>query len=143
MAFKQYSLVLIARLLGVVLVMAGFVYTFISPQYFVIPVMLFVVLVLQVIELWVFLNRTNREVERLRAQIQSMEEELRRLYQSRYQLEQATKQNEKLVATLQEAKTQIEALRSHPRDDRRCHPATSSRASTAMRRRRCMCLAAR
>ena len=36
-----------------------------------------------------------REVEKLRIQIQSMEEEIRRLYQSRYQLEQTTKQNEK------------------------------------------------
>ena len=53
-----------------------------------------------------------REVEKLRVQIQSMEEELRRLYQSRYQLEQATRQNEKLAATLQEAKAQIEALRA-------------------------------
>ena len=50
-----------------------------------------------------------REVDKLRVQIQSMEEEIRRLYQSRYQLEQANKQNEKLVATLQEAKAQIEA----------------------------------
>jgi proteasome-associated ATPase len=48
-----------------------------------------------------------REVEKLRVQIQSMEEEIRRLYQSRYQLDQATKQNEKLVQTLQEAKSQI------------------------------------
>ena len=53
-----------------------------------------------------------REVDKLRVQIQSMEEEIRRLYQSRYQLEQANKQNEKLVATLQEAKAQIEALRA-------------------------------
>jgi proteasome-associated ATPase len=53
-----------------------------------------------------------REVEKLRVQIQSMEEEIRRLYQSRYQLDQATKQNEKLVQTLQEAKSQIEALRA-------------------------------
>ena len=53
-----------------------------------------------------------REVDKLRVQIQSMEEELRRLYQSRYQLDQATKQNEKLAATLQEAKAQIEALRA-------------------------------
>jgi proteasome-associated ATPase len=53
-----------------------------------------------------------REVEKLRVQIQSMEDEIRRLYQSRYQLDQATKQNEKLVSTLQEAKTQIEALRA-------------------------------
>ncbi|HET9888803.1 MAG TPA: proteasome ATPase, partial [bacterium] len=53
-----------------------------------------------------------REAEKLRVQIQSMEEEIRRLYQSRYQLDQATKQNEKLVLTLQEAKAQIEALRA-------------------------------
>ena len=53
-----------------------------------------------------------REVEKLRVQIQSMEEEIRRLYQSRYQLDQANKQNEKLVTTLQEAKAQIEALRA-------------------------------
>ncbi|MCP9463660.1 MAG: proteasome ATPase [Nitrospira sp.] len=52
------------------------------------------------------------ETERLREQIQSLEEEIRRLYQSRYQLEQANKQNEKLAAALQEAKTQIEALRA-------------------------------
>ncbi|MCX5723269.1 MAG: proteasome ATPase, partial [Nitrospirae bacterium] len=54
----------------------------------------------------------TREVEKLRVQIQSMEEEIRRLYQSRYQLDQATKQNEKLVSTLQEAKAQIETLRA-------------------------------
>ena len=53
-----------------------------------------------------------RELDKLRVQIQSMEEEIRRLYQSRHQLDQATKQNEKLVATLQEAKAQIEALRA-------------------------------
>ncbi|MEK6633681.1 MAG: AAA family ATPase, partial [Nitrospirota bacterium] len=53
-----------------------------------------------------------REVDKLRVQIQSMEEEIRRLYQSRYQLDHATKQNDKLVATLQEAKAQIEALRA-------------------------------
>ncbi|HYM88802.1 MAG TPA: proteasome ATPase [Nitrospiraceae bacterium] len=53
-----------------------------------------------------------REVEKFRVQIQSMEEEIRRLYQSRYQLDQATKQNEKLVTTLQEAKVQIEGLRA-------------------------------
>ncbi len=53
-----------------------------------------------------------RETEKLRVQIQSMEDEIRRLYQSRYQLDQATKQNEKLVSTLQEAKAQIEALRA-------------------------------
>jgi len=54
----------------------------------------------------------NREVERLRLQIQTMEEELRQLPHSRYQLDQATKHNEKLAATLQEAKAQIQALRT-------------------------------
>lgn len=54
----------------------------------------------------------HRENEKLRIQIQSMQEELRQLYHSRYQLEQASKQNEKLTATLQEAKAQIEALRT-------------------------------
>ena len=57
-------------------------------------------------------DEQTREVEKLRVQIQSMEEEIRRLYQSRYQLDQATTQNEKLVTTLQEAKVQIEALRA-------------------------------
>ncbi len=57
-------------------------------------------------------DEQTREIEKLRVQIQSMEEEIRRLYQSRYQLDQATKQNEKLVTTLQEAKAQIEALRA-------------------------------
>ena len=57
-------------------------------------------------------DEQNREIEKLRVQIQSMEEEIRRLYQSRYQLDQANKQNEKLVTTLQEAKAQIEALRA-------------------------------
>jgi len=53
-----------------------------------------------------------READKLRIQIQSMEEEIRQLYHSRHQLDLATKQNEKLVATLQEAKEQIEALRA-------------------------------
>ena len=53
-----------------------------------------------------------REVGKLRAQIQSVEEKIRRLCQSRYQLEQATKRNDTLVATLQEAKAQIKAVRA-------------------------------
>jgi len=54
----------------------------------------------------------TREVDKLRVQIQSMEEEIRRLYRSRYQLDQANKQNEKLVGMLQEAKARMEALRA-------------------------------
>ncbi len=54
----------------------------------------------------------QREIEKLRVQIQSMEDEIRRLYQSRHQLEHANRQNERLAQTLQEAKAQIEALRA-------------------------------
>jgi len=54
----------------------------------------------------------NREVEKLRLQIQAMEEELRQLHHSRSQLDQASRQNEKLAVTLQEAKAQIQALRT-------------------------------
>jgi proteasome-associated ATPase len=53
----------------------------------------------------------ERELEKLHVQIASMEQEVRDLRQSRVQLEQAYKQNEKLVAALQEAKQQIEALK--------------------------------
>ncbi len=54
----------------------------------------------------------SREVEKLRLQLQTLEEELRRLQQSRYQADQVHRQNERLTATLQEAKTQIESLRA-------------------------------
>lgn len=54
----------------------------------------------------------QREIEKLRVQVQSMEEEIRRLYQSRHQLEQANRHNERLAETLQEAKAQIESLRA-------------------------------
>lgn len=54
----------------------------------------------------------QREVEKLRIQIQSMEEELRQLRHARHQLDQAQKQNENLATSLQDAKAQIEALRA-------------------------------
>ncbi|MCG3116754.1 MAG: proteasome ATPase [Candidatus Manganitrophus sp. SA1] len=53
----------------------------------------------------------EREIEKLLVQVTSMEQELKELRQSRTQLEQAFKQNEKLAATLVEAKNQIEALK--------------------------------
>lgn len=53
----------------------------------------------------------EREIEKLLVQVASMEQELKELRQSRTQLEQAFKQNEKLAATLVEAKNQIEALK--------------------------------
>jgi proteasome-associated ATPase len=54
----------------------------------------------------------EREIEKLHVQVRSMEEELRLLHQARFQFEQACRQNEKLTAALQEAKAQIETLRS-------------------------------
>jgi proteasome-associated ATPase len=54
----------------------------------------------------------ERELDKLHVQVRSMEEELRHLRASRSQLDQAHKQNEKLAATLHEAKSQIEALRA-------------------------------
>ena len=54
----------------------------------------------------------EREIEKLEVQIHSMEEEVRHLTRSRSQLDQAYKQNEKLVSALQEAKGQIEILRA-------------------------------
>jgi len=53
----------------------------------------------------------RREIEKLQVQIRSMEEELRETEQSRDQLEQAQRQNEKLITALQEAREQIEALK--------------------------------
>ena len=53
----------------------------------------------------------SREIEKLRVEIESMEIEMRQLHDSRYKLHQSQKQNERLVESLQEAKSQIEALR--------------------------------
>src|SRR3989338_1957680 len=53
----------------------------------------------------------EREMEKLLVQIASMEGELKELRQSRTQLDQAFKQNEKLAASLLEAKNRIEALK--------------------------------
>jgi len=54
----------------------------------------------------------NREIEKLRGELQALENETRHLYETRIKLQQSKKQNEKLAATLQEAKAQIEALRN-------------------------------
>lgn len=53
----------------------------------------------------------EREIEKLLVQVASMEQEVKELRQSRGQLDQAFKQNEKLTASLVEAKNQIEALK--------------------------------
>ena len=54
----------------------------------------------------------TREIEKLRGELQALENETRQLYETRIKLQQSQKQNEKLATTLQEAKTQIEALRA-------------------------------
>lgn len=53
----------------------------------------------------------RREIDRLQQQIRLVEDELRKTEQSKDQLDQAHRQNEKLIAALQEAREQIEALR--------------------------------
>jgi len=53
----------------------------------------------------------RREIEKLQIQIRTMEEELHETAQSRDQLQQAHRQNEKLITALQEAREQIEALK--------------------------------
>ncbi len=53
----------------------------------------------------------TREIEKLRGELQALETETRHLYETRIKLQQSQKQNEKLAATLQETKAQIEALR--------------------------------
>jgi proteasome-associated ATPase len=53
----------------------------------------------------------QREIDRLQAQIRSIEEELRKTEHSRDELDQAFRQNEKLILALQEAREQIQALR--------------------------------
>lgn len=53
----------------------------------------------------------EREIQKLRLQLQSMESELRHLFPVRNQLDQAYSQNQKLTNVLQESRAQIEALR--------------------------------
>ena len=57
-------------------------------------------------------DEQEREKEKLLVQLRSLEEEVRRLHQARHQLEQANRQNERLTDALQDAKAQIEAMRS-------------------------------
>ncbi len=54
----------------------------------------------------------EKEIENLCEHIRNLEEEMHRLTESKYKLDQAFKQNEKLSSALQEAKEQIQALRS-------------------------------
>ena len=56
-------------------------------------------------------NESQREIEKLTAQVFSMERELNEARASRTQLNSTLKQNERLTATLIEAKHQIEALK--------------------------------
>ena len=54
----------------------------------------------------------NREIEKLRGELQSLENEMRHLYETRMKLQQSEKQNKRLADSLKEAKTQIETLRT-------------------------------
>ena len=54
----------------------------------------------------------EKEIETLCDYVKNLEEEVQRLTESRYKLDNAFKQNEKLSSVLQEAKDQIQALRN-------------------------------
>jgi len=51
------------------------------------------------------------EIQKLRSELESLELERQQHHESRHQLDQTQQKNERLVSSLQEAKTQIEALR--------------------------------
>jgi len=53
----------------------------------------------------------TREIQKLRSELESLRLERQQHYESRHQLDQTQQKNERLVSSLQEAKTQIEALR--------------------------------
>ena len=54
---------------------------------------------------------SNQELEKLRKELQSLEHEVRNVHDTRDKLQHAHKHNERLTASLQEAKTHIETLR--------------------------------
>ncbi len=54
----------------------------------------------------------NLELEKLREELQSLEHEVRNVYETRISLQQSQKHNERLKASLQEAKAHIEILRT-------------------------------
>lgn len=53
----------------------------------------------------------TREIQKLRSALESLELERQQQHEFRHQLDQTQQKNERLVSSLQEAKTQIEALR--------------------------------
>ncbi len=53
----------------------------------------------------------TREIQKLRSELESLELERQRYHESRHTLDLTQQKNERLVSSLQEAKTQIEALR--------------------------------
>jgi proteasome-associated ATPase len=53
----------------------------------------------------------SREIQKLRSELESVELERQQHHESRHQLDQAQQKNERLISSLQEAKSQIEALR--------------------------------
>lgn len=53
----------------------------------------------------------HREIDKLRGELQSLEHQMRNLYETRVKLQQSQKQNERLTASLQEAKSHVERLR--------------------------------
>ncbi len=53
----------------------------------------------------------TREIQKLQSELESMELEMKQLHDSNHKLQISERKNERLISSLQEAKTQIEALR--------------------------------
>jgi len=53
----------------------------------------------------------THEIQKLRSELESLELERQQYYESRHKLDLTQQKNERLVSSLQEAKTQIESLR--------------------------------
>jgi two-component system, NtrC family, nitrogen regulation sensor histidine kinase NtrY len=64
MAFKYFGLLIIVRLVILSLGITGFVYMFNNPRYHVATFLMFIIVLGLIYELWVFLNKINREIIR-------------------------------------------------------------------------------
>lgn len=64
MGFKNFGLHILLRLIVLSMGIAGFIYMFNNPRYHVATFLMFMIVFGMIYELWLFLNKTNREVLR-------------------------------------------------------------------------------
>lgn len=69
MAFRYFGLLIIVRLVVLSLGITGFVYMFNNPRYHVATFLMFMIVLGLIYELWVFLNKINREILRFLSSI--------------------------------------------------------------------------